>query len=107
ELRKAVDGKPAVLGARCEQHGARCDLPVVLEADEMPAASRFEREGAVRRRRAGVELAYLGDCAAGQLGAADPGWEAEVVLDPARRPGLAAERGALDYQRVKPFRGAV
>ena len=36
-----------------------------------------------------------------------PGGEAEVVLDPAGRAGLAAERGALDDQRVEPFGGAV
>ena len=107
ELGEAVDRQPAVLGARCEQDGAGGDLPVVLEADEMPAVPRFEGEGAVRRRGARVELARLGDSAAGQLGAADPGGKAEVVLDPAGRPGLAAERGALDDQRVEPFGGAV
>ena len=81
ELGKAVDWEAAVLGPRCEQDGARGDLPVVFEADEMPAVSRFEGEGAVRRRGARVELARLGDCATRQLGAADPGREAEVVLD--------------------------
>ena len=45
--------------------------------------------------------------AAGQLGAADAGREAEVVLDPARGARLAAEHGALDHQRVEPLRGAV
>ena len=39
ELGEAVDREAAVLGARCEQDGARDDLPVVLEADEMPAVS--------------------------------------------------------------------
>ena len=33
ELAKTVDRESAVLGARCEQDGARADLPVVLEAD--------------------------------------------------------------------------
>ena len=47
------------------------------------------------------------DRAAGQLGAADPGREAEVVLDPPRRARLAAERGALDDQRVESLGGAV
>ena len=107
ELGQAVDREPSVLGARREQDGARGDLLVVLEADEMPAVPRFEGERAVRRRGARVELARLGDCAARELGAADPGGKAEVVLDPAGRPGLAAERGALDDQRVEPFGGAV
>ena len=73
----------------------------------MTAVPRFEGEGAVRGRGARVELARLGDRAARQLGAADARGEAEVVLDPSRRPGLAAERGALDDERVEPFGGAV
>src|SRR5437763_1072420 len=73
----------------------------------MPTVPRFEGERAVGRCGARVELARLGDGAAGELGAADPGGEAEVVLDPAGRPGLAAERGALDDERVEPFGGAV
>src|SRR2546422_6501204 len=99
--------EPPVLRARCEQDGAGGDLPVVLEPDAMPTVPRFEGEGAVGRGRARVELARLGDRAAGELGAADPGGEAEVVLDPAGRPCLAAERGALDDQRVESFGGAV
>ena len=39
--------------------------------------------------------------------AADPGREAEVVLDPPRRAGLTAESGALDHQRVEAFGSAV
>src|SRR4051794_34371898 len=73
----------------------------------MPAVPRFEGERAVGRGGARVELARLGDRAAGELGAADPGREAEVVLDPAGRPGLATERGALDDQRVEPLGSAV
>ena len=42
-----------------------------------------------------------------ELGAADARWEAQVVLDSSGRPGLTAERGALDDQGVEPFGGAV
>jgi len=45
---------------RREQDGAR-HLPVVLELDAQPAVRRVEREGAIRRRGARVELACLGD----------------------------------------------
>jgi len=69
----------------------------------MSAVPRFEREGAVRSCGARVELARLGDCAARELGAADACGEAQVVLDPSRRPSLATERGAFDDQRVEPF----
>ena len=54
-----------------------------------------------------AELARLRDGAAGQLGAGDPGREAEVVLDPPRRARLAAERRALDDERVQALRRAV
>ena len=73
----------------------------------MAVVAGLERLGAVGRRRAGAELARLGDRAAGQLGAADAGREAEVVLDPPRGAGLAAEDGALDHQRVEALRGSV
>ena len=73
----------------------------------MTSVPRFEGEGAVRGRGARVELARLGHRAAGQLRAADARGEAEVVLDSSGRPGLAAERGALDDERVEPFGGAV
>ncbi len=73
----------------------------------MAAVPRLEGERPVRRRGARIELARLGDCAARELGAGDPRGKAEVVLDPSRRPGLAAERGALDDQRLEPFGGAI
>src|SRR6185436_16935029 len=107
ELGQAVDREPPILSARREQHRSRGDLPVLLEPDEMPTVSRFERERAVGRGGSCVELARLGDRAAGELRSADPRGEAEIVLDSAGGPGLAAERRALDHQRVKPFRGAV
>src|SRR5262249_47001226 len=96
ELGEPLDREPAVLRAGGEQDGAGGDLAVVLEADEMASGSRLEGERAVRRGAARVELARLRDGAARELGAGDPRGKPEVVLDPARRPGLAAERGALD-----------
>ena len=36
-----------------------------------------------------------------ELGPADPAREAEVVADPRARPGLAADRLALDHERVE------
>ena len=73
----------------------------------MAPVPRFERDRAVRRRRPRAELPRLGDRAAGELGSGDAGREAEVVLDPARRARLPAERGALDDQRVQALGGAV
>ena len=102
-----LDGESPVLRAGCQQHGARRDLVVVLQTDDVSLAARFERERAVGRRRPRTELPRLGDGAAGQLRAADPGREAEVVLDPAGGARLAAEGGALDDERLEALRRAV
>src|SRR5262249_61516113 len=66
-----------------------------------------EGRGRVGRRRTPADLARLRDRAAGQLGARDSGREAEVVLDPAGRSRLAAERRALHDERLEPLGGAV
>src|SRR5690242_17727531 len=73
----------------------------------MVVRARLERDGAVGRGRASAELSCLADRTHGQLGAADASWEAEVVLDPPRRPGLAAERVAVNDQGVQPLGRAV
>ena len=104
---ETVDREPPVLGAGREHHGARGDLVVVLEPHDVAPVAGLERHRPVGRRRPRAELARLGDGAARELGAGDAGREAEVVLDPARRAGLPAERGALDDERVEPLGGAV
>ncbi len=104
---QAVERQSPVVGAGCEHDGARGDLVLFFESDDVSSVAGLERDRAVRRRGPCSELACLADGAAGQLGAGDAGREAEVVLDPARRSGLTTERGALDDQRVEPFRGSV
>jgi hypothetical protein len=79
----------------------------LFESSEVSSVAGFELDGAVGGRGSCAELPRLGDGAAGELRAADPGREAEVVLDPSRRSGLAAQSGALHDQRVEPFGGAV
>ena len=80
---------------------------ILLQPHDVASVSGFERQRAVWRREARVELSRLRDGAAGQLVAGDPGREAEVVLDPPRRARLAAESGPVDHQRLEAFRGAV
>ena len=80
---------------------------ILLQPDDVASVSGFERQRAVRRREACVELSRLGDGAAGQLAACDSGREAEVVLDSPRRARLSAESGPVDHERLKAFRGAV
>ena len=106
-LVEVLDRQAPVFGPGREQHRLRRDLDVAVEPDPVAVLAGLERERPVGGRGAGAELARLGDRAAGQFGAADPGREAEVVLDPPRGPGLAAEHGALDHQRVEALRGAV
>ena len=55
----------------------------------------------------GAEPARLLQRAPGELVAGDAVGEAEVVLDPRRRAGLAAGRLALDDDRAQALRGAV
>jgi hypothetical protein len=55
----------------------------------------------------GAEAAGLGGGAASQVGSADAGREAEIVLDLRAGPGLAARRILLDHQGAEPLRGTV
>ena len=80
---------------------------IALQADDVPIRSRLERQRAVRGGQAGPELHSLRRRPAGQLDAADPGWKAEVVLDPPGRSRLSAERGLVDDERVEALGRAV
>ena len=97
------DGQPAVVGARGEHDGAGAHLVSILEPDDVAVGARLEPDRAVGRRGAGAELPRLRDRPGRELGAADAGREAEIVLDPARRARLAAEPAALDDERVEPL----
>ncbi len=60
-----------------------------------------------RDRHLGAELLRLRVGATHQRHAGDAGREAEIVLDPGRGAGLAAEGAAVENQRGKPFRSGV
>ena len=79
----------------------------LFESYDVSSVAGFELDGAVGGRGSCAELSRLADGPAGELRAADAGREAEIVLDPARRSGLAAQRSALDDQRVEPLGGTV
>jgi hypothetical protein len=64
-----------------------------------PSAPARELDRAVEARQHRVEPARLQRRLARQLRAGDPGREAEVVLDPRARTGLAAGRPRLGHQR--------
>ena len=106
-LVKIVDRQPPVLRAGRDHDRARGDLVILLQADNVASVARLERERAEWGRQARLELPRLGDGAAGQLRAADPGREPQIVLDPPRRSGLSPEAGALDDERVEALRSSV
>ena len=66
-----------------KQHGVGGDFLALLEPDDVASVVRLERNRPVRRGWTRAELARLYDCTARELGPADPGGKAEVVLDPA------------------------
>lgn len=82
EMVEVGNRQAAVLGAGREHDRVRRDLDAALEAHGVALVAGLEGDRPVGGRRAGAELARLGDRAAGELGAADSRWEAEVVLDP-------------------------
>src|ERR1700729_2983013 len=73
----------------------------------MASGSGFERDRAVRRREARVELPRLGDGAARQLRTGYPRREPKVVLDSPGRARLAPKRGAVQHQSFESLGGAV
>jgi hypothetical protein len=99
--------QPPVLGTGCENDSPGGDFVPSLELHHVPPVVDPERSRAIGRRRPSAELACLRHGPARQLDAAEPGREAEVVLDPSGGSGLAAESSALDHERVEPLRRAV
>ena len=67
----------------------------------------LEPDHPVRRGGTRAELSRLRDRPYRQLGARDAGRKAQVVLDPPRRPRLAAQRAPFHHQGAEPFGGAV
>ena len=84
---------------RAAQHVA------AVEVDR--ARRRVEAGDRPRDEDLGAEPARLLQRALAELVARDAGREAEIVLDPRRRAGLAAGRLALDHDRAQALRGAV
>ena len=97
---------PARPGGDDDRAGERVLAVVEVDADEPLGAAR-ELDRAVEARQDRVEAPRLQRRLARQLGAGDPGGEAEVVLDPRARPGLAAGRPRLGHERPQPLGPAV
>ena len=135
EFRRRSGGRRAraCRAPRCARHRSRCpcrpagrsprsssrrqDTPqarMIVRARRTSPPSRctWRVAGSIRVIDAGdedlgAEPARLLQRAARELVARDARREAQVVLDPRRRPGLAARRLALDDDRPQPLRRAV
>ena len=90
-----------------DEEGARRDLPGVVVADHVLAVALLEARRRARHVDLGAELLRLDRPALGQLGAGDPGGEAEVVLDPRGGGGLAADGDGVEQDRRETLRCAV
>ena len=102
---EALDRQPPPRDAAGEDDRPR---PQDVAAVEVHLARRrVDPRDRPRDEDLGAEPPRLLQRAARQLVARDARREAEVVLDPRRRAGLAAGRLALDHDRPQPLRGAV
>ena len=80
----------------------------VVEVDpHQPLGAVGQLDHAVEARQHRIEASRLQRRLARQLGARDPGREAEVVLDPRARPRLATGRPGLGDERPQPLRTGV
>ena len=99
--------EPAVRHAGGDEEHARRQLAVVAEGEHVVAPVDAHARHLLRGEDLRPEPPRLGDGAACEVAAGEPGGEAEIVLDVAARPRLSARRLALDEQRVQPLAGAV
>ena len=83
------------------------DLAPVGEADHPRRAPHLQAGDVGRGQDLGPELGRLAAGPVGELGAADPVGEAEVVLDPGALAGLPAGGLPLDQDGAQPLGGGV
>jgi hypothetical protein len=107
ELREAWHVELAVAGAGRDQDRPCGYRRPVVERDEVVPVFLLERGRLGRYANSRAELLRLDDRPICQLRARDPGWEAEVVLDPRGGPGLAARRDRVERDRRQALRGPI
>src|SRR5256885_12124666 len=107
ELLFVGNGQPMIIDPRGTDRGARDNLcsvgqnPCAATGGEV-AANAFPRDQDLR-----AESTRLLPRALGELGAADAGGKAEVVLDLRAAAGLPAHRPPLDHHGLQTFRRAI
>ncbi len=103
ELRQPRHVEPPVARAGGQHDGARAKALAALELDDVVAVLVRERVDALGSDDAHAEARGLHRRALRELGAGDPGGEAEVVLDARRGAGLAAQRDRVDEHGGEAF----
>ena len=108
---QVFDVEPAISGSGGDHHGTGPDTLAIEQLQHMTihawVAVHIQTGYLVRNRHFDSELACLAGGSAHERHAADPGGEAEVVLDPSRGAGLAAKRPALENEDGETFRARV
>ncbi len=113
EGREIRDVRPAIAGAGGDDHGARPHGAAVgeLQAQRIAGAARgaaaVEPRDLQRDGDLGAEFQRLAEGASGQRLAGDAGREAQIVLDPGRRAGLAADRALVEHEHREALGGGV
>src|SRR5829696_9975844 len=79
----------------------------VAEGDEAPRSLNSQGSHLLRCQNLDAKASRLRHRPSCQIGAAETGREAEVVLDPRAHPGLTAWRLPFDEDGVQTLRGAV
>ena len=105
EAVEPLDREPPPADTARKDDRARREDVTRLEAH--PTRSRVDLRDRLGHEDLCAEALRLLERAGRELVAGDAVREAEVVLDPGRRAGLATWRLALDHEHAQPFRGAV
>ena len=101
------DLEAAVGRARGEHHRGRLDVWLAGDLEPQPPSARTQPGHLAHDQEGGAEHPCLLISALGELAAADPAREAEVVANQRARARLASDGLALDDQRAQPLRGRI
>ncbi len=106
---EAFDIEPPITRAAGYDDRARADSLAVIEVQSETAGviGHAQLFHFIRDRHFGAEFLRLIVGPRHQGDAGDAGRKAEIVLDPGRRAGLAAERPAIEHKNGEPFRRGI
>jgi hypothetical protein len=104
EIGKVPHIEAAIIRTAGNNDGAGAGAFGIGKSDDkaiLRVGARLQMGDLIRNRHFGSDLLRLGVGAAHQGATGNPGWKTEVILDPRRRTGLAAEGVAIQHQHRK------